>query len=673
MTTGTPSREGTSRADVFGTAARVVGLARGERAVILTVGLLGLASAVFEAVGLSFMIPLARIAMGEDIDFAMPIVGPLLRSLGAWVELSGTLVVMLVVGFFLLGILVGYVNQLLSNALAMRFADRLRRRVFETALDRPLSQIEALPSGSFINNLASETWKVCDALFIVIGGTVQIIAFLVFLILLFLLAPFYTFVLLAMTGVMGLVLYATAQAVRGLGIEAVAANERLMAYVWDAFGGLRVIRGFGQEDHERERFGERSLGVRQVFTRLRNLSAIVGPITQVITIATVAIILGLTMLRGDSLATLVGFLAIAFRMQPRVTAVLNAWTNLKGLEGSVASVEKTFAAGADARRKLQGTFPGVHGDVTLEGVSAGYPNAERPAVHDISCRFRAGEVTAVAGYSGAGKSTLAALLLRFIEPSAGRILVDGRLLTDIDPASWSRRVAFVEQNAFLFNATVRDNIGYGDLDATLDDIQAAARTAQADAFIDALPKGYDTMIGDSGVRLSQGQRQRIALARALVRRPDVLILDEATNALDRPTERALRDAMTSGPQARVVVVIAHRRESIEAADAVVVLDGGRVVEEGSPAALTARGGVYAHLYLDDAEAPLEAPSDAASAAGLNQGGPDHCRLAEEGLRAGATRRRSRCPACPSGARPSPARRRARAGHGASSGGGGTGG
>lgn len=591
------------RASVFGVAARVVGLARGERVVIVTLGLLGLASAVFEAVGLSFMIPLARIAMGEGIDFTIPVIGPLLRLLGTRVELSGAAVALLVVSFFVLGILVSYLNQVLSNALAMRFADALRRRVFETALDRPLSQVEALPSGSFVNNLASETWKVCDALFIVIGGAVQIIAFLVFLGLLLLLAPFYTGVLLGMTGLMGAVLYATSQAVRSLGKEAVAANERLMSYVWDAVGGLRVIRGFGQEDHEREQFGQRSRDVRQVFTRLRNLSAIVGPTTQVITLAMIATILALATLRGDSLATLVGFLAIAFRLQPRVSAVLNAWTSLKGLEGSVSSVEAILAADRDARAERWRAFLGVRGDVTLEGVSARYPNAEGPALHGIWCRFRAGEVTAVAGYSGAGKSTLAALLLRFIDPSEGRILVDGQPLAEIEPATWSRRVAFVEQNAFLFNATVRDNIGYGDLDAGFDAIRAAARTAQAEVFIEALPKGYDTVIGDSGVRLSQGQRQRIALARALVRAPDILILDEATNALDRPTERALREAMTSGRQARVVVVIAHRRESIEAADHVVVLDGGRVVEDGRPAALAARGGVYAHLYLDGTEAP----------------------------------------------------------------------
>jgi ATP-binding cassette, subfamily B, bacterial MsbA len=230
---------------------------------------------------------------------------------------------------------------------------------------------------------------------------------------------------------------------------------------------------------------------------------------------------------------------------------------------------------------MASAFPGLRRAIVLEGVSARYPNAERPALHDISCTIPFGQVTAIAGYSGAGKSTLVALLLRFIEPERGRVLIDGVPLERIAPESWHRRIAFVEQNAFLFNATVRENIGYGDLEADLPAIREAARVAQADAFIDALPKGYETPIGENGVRLSQGQRQRVALARSLLRRPDVLILDEATNALDRPTERALRDAIRVGGRDRAVIVIAHRRETIESANHVIVIDEGRIVEAGS--------------------------------------------------------------------------------------------
>lgn len=592
--------------EVIGTALRVLRLANGEKRAVILVGGLGLASAIFEAVGLSFMIPLAQIAMGEGVGLDIPVIGPLLGWVESHFDLSGVMVVLLVVGFFLLGILVAYTNLVVSNALAMRFAHGLRQKVFETALDRPLSEVDALPSGQFINNLASETWKVCDALFIVVGGTVQAITLLVFLALVVLIAPSYTLILVVMSGIMALLLLAVARRVRGLGIRAVGANERFMAYVWDAIGGLRVIRGFGREDFERSRFEERSGQVQQVFTRLRILSGLIGPITQVTTIVMIATIVGFAMLRGDSIATLVGFLAIAFRMQPRVTAVLTAWTSLNGLLGSVDAIETALAPaprhGANPRQPLEG----IRDSVTFDNVTAGYPNSERSVLSRISCTFRAGEVTAVAGYSGAGKSTLAALLLRFIEPTEGRILVDGRALSAIEPTSWSRRIAFVEQNTFLFNGTIRENIGYGDLAAGPEEIRRAARIAQADAFIEHLPLGYDTRVGDNGLRLSQGQRQRIALARSIVRKPDLLILDEATNALDRPTERALRDAMSGTAQTCLVIVIAHRRETIETADRVVVLDHGRVIEEGTPAELAGRAGVYAELYLDLGEAPSQA-------------------------------------------------------------------
>lgn len=589
--------------DEVGTARRVLRLAAGERRSVLIVGLLGLAGAVFEGLGLSFLIPLARLVTGEPIDFDIPVIGPVLGWLDGYVALGTMHVVLLAIGFFVLGILVGYLNLVVSTFLAMRFAHDLRRRVFGTAMDRPLSQIESLPSGKFINNLASETWRVCDALFAVISVTVRLITVAVFFTFLMAIAPFYTLVLIAMTAVMALVVHLTTRQVRRMGAEAVAANEAFMAYVWDALGGLRVIRGFGREPHERARFADSSHAVRVIFTRMRLVSGLVGPITQIMTVTMVAVILGIAVMRGDGISTLIGFLAIAYRMQPRVASILGTRTHLRALEASIDAIEEAVAdnAGSPPRGPdaMASTFPGLRRAIVLEGVSARYPNAERPALHDISCTIPFGQVTAIAGYSGAGKSTLVALLLRFIEPERGRILVDGVPLERIAPESWHRRIAFVEQNAFLFNATVRENIGYGDLEADLPAIREAARVAQADAFIDALPKGYETPIGENGVRLSQGQRQRVALARSLLRRPDVLILDEATNALDRPTERALRDAIRVGGRDRAVIVIAHRRETIESANHVIVIDEGRIVEAGSPAALARAGGVYARLYLDD--------------------------------------------------------------------------
>jgi subfamily B ATP-binding cassette protein MsbA len=315
-------------------------------------------------------------------------------------------------------------------------------------------------------------------------------------------------------------------------------------------------------------------------------------------VAAIMIILAVAVWRGDAVTTLVGYLAIAYRMQPQVSAILGSRTRLTSLEAPVAAIEEAVSANPRSK-EADRDLPARTREITLEGVSARYPKTGRLALQDISCVFARGQVTAIAGFSGAGKSTLVALLLRFLEPDRGRILVDGVPLSDVKAQAWHRRIAFVEQNAFLFNASVRDNIRYGDLDADFDAIQEAAQAAQAYDFIADLAQGYDTIIGEHGVRLSQGQRQRIALARALVRQPDVLILDEATNALDAPTDRSVRAAIESGRRDRLVIVIAHRRQTIGTADHVLVLHQGRLVEAGRPSDLAAANGLYTRLYHDE--------------------------------------------------------------------------
>jgi subfamily B ATP-binding cassette protein MsbA len=278
--------------------------------------------------------------------------------------------------------------------------------------------------------------------------------------------------------------------------------------------------------------------------------------------------------------------------------MLQARTQLRGMEAPVDEIAACLKVPPSDVPSATEAYTGLQRGLVLQNISARYPQAQQPALIDITCTIPFGSVTAVAGYSGAGKSTLVALLLRFIKPESGQILVDGVEIERIRPADWHRRIAFVEQNAFLFNASVRDNIAYGDLYADEDAIIAAAQAAQADDFVRSLPQGYATMIGESGVRLSQGQRQRVALARSLLLDPDVLILDEATNALDAPTERALRSIVEGGKAGRAIIVIAHRRETIETADQVLVIDKGRLVQAGTPADLLEQRGVFAQLYRD---------------------------------------------------------------------------
>ncbi|MEU9371834.1 ATP-binding cassette domain-containing protein [Streptomyces avermitilis] len=225
----------------------------------------------------------------------------------------------------------------------------------------------------------------------------------------------------------------------------------------------------------------------------------------------------------------------------------------------------------------------------------------RPALDDVSLTLVAGATTAVVGPSGSGKSTLARLLLRFADPDAGTITVDGVDLRELRLADWHSRVAVVSQDVFLFHGTVRDNIAFGRADAGPTDIENAARAAHAHDFITALPDGYDTVIGERGLRLSGGQRQRLAIARALLADAPLLILDETTSSVDIAAEQALTEALERLRAGRTVLVIVHRLSTVADADHLVVLTDGRVVEAAEPRQLLARNGAYAHLVARQRE------------------------------------------------------------------------
>jgi subfamily B ATP-binding cassette protein MsbA len=234
--------------------------------------------------------------------------------------------------------------------------------------------------------------------------------------------------------------------------------------------------------------------------------------------------------------------------------------------------------------------------ISFRDVEYTYPGARHRALKGISFEIPARGMTALVGPSGAGKSTVLSLLCRLADPDQGIVEVDGRGLQGLDLISWRERCAVVPQEVFLFNTTVLENIAYGRLDASESQIESAARAAHAHDFITMLPHGYETRVGDRGVQLSGGQRQRIALARAIVHNPDVLILDEATNALDAMSETLVRDAVEQSGRDRTVIVVAHRLSSIERADNVIVLDGGKVVETGTPAALMRSGTLFHRMF-----------------------------------------------------------------------------
>ena len=239
-------------------------------------------------------------------------------------------------------------------------------------------------------------------------------------------------------------------------------------------------------------------------------------------------------------------------------------------------------------------------------MSLAYDTATDHALKDVTLSIRTAETTALVGSSGAGKSSIASLICRLYDPTSGIVTVGDCDLRDLDLAWWRSRIAVVSQDVHLFNTSVAENISYGKPGAGRKDVLEAAKRAQASQFIEALPQGYETNLGERGLRLSGGQRQRIALARALIRDPEILILDEATNALDLISEHLVQDALEVFAAGRTVIIIAHRISTIENADQVIVLDAGRVLECGKVQDLVASGGYFSRLYaLQFKKAPVE--------------------------------------------------------------------
>lgn len=582
----------------FDVTVRVLRLARAERGRVVVIVLLGLVSAVFEGFGLSLIIPIAQIAMSGGLAQDLPYVGGLITAVFGG-DATAVQLMLVAATIFLAGLVTGVVNLVLSTRLSLIFAERLRAQIFESLMYQDIVLLEGKSSGKLLNIMATESWRTCDALFVVISLIVQVITILVLSVFLVAISPVHSIILALLTGIMALVVMRLTRRMRSIKTRATAANKDLTSYLFSLLNGLRVVRGFGREIYERRRFRRRSSQISRVFMRLTILSGLISPLVQLMTLGIVAVLIVISLARGDEAAVLIGFLAIAYRVQFRVASVLGARASLLGFDSPVAEVE-TVIAEIGAIDTQDGVMAPLTREIRLENVTVRYPQADVPAITDISCSFRVGEVTAVAGRSGAGKSTLMALLLRFTSPEEGRILIDDVPLSTIPRRAWHERIAFVEQNAFLFSGSIRANIAYGRLGASVEDVRAAARAAQADEFITALDQGYDTPIGERGARLSQGQRQRIALARALLRDPDVLILDEATNALDLITERAIRQILEQQSRPRVVIIIAHRRETIDFADRVLVLRSGSLVQEGPPAELAALPGLYADLYGDKA-------------------------------------------------------------------------
>ncbi len=490
-----------------------------------------------------------------------------------------------------------YLRMLLVAKTKEGFISWMRTSTMENLLNTDISYFQDQRTGSLSGTLTTQAFRAGEAYHHANEMLASIGIIITYLTAAFLIAPALTAIAVGLLLLVSIALQYNVTRSRAIGGNLAERENRLQAASVESLTGIRVIKAFLLEPLQRIAFSKRADEVAEASYRLgkHRSQMVVFQEAALFGLIGGIVFVGVSLL-GFEISVVVALLFILYRLTPRIVALNSERQTFAGTIAALHDVNRVMEESSQVKvANGDQPFPGLEDEISFSGVGFSY-DPRSPVLKDVSFTAKRGELTAIVGGSGVGKTTVIDLVLRFYDPLEGSVMVDSSDLRGLDLSSWRKAIGLVSQDVFLFNDSVFNNIAVGNPGSTKAEVVEASKRAYAHDFVEQLPMGYDTVIGEQGWNLSGGQRQRIALARAILREPEVLVLDEATSALDSESEQAVQEYIKQIHGKRTILVVAHRTSTIQGADRILVLQDGQIVEEGDWDSLLASAGVFANYH-----------------------------------------------------------------------------